>query len=178
MRKNTYPEVTEMELAVAFCEGKPETIGWLYDKYAPVLLGLISRIMRDEVAAEEVLQDTFVNIWQQKSAYEATRLKLLSWMILIARDTAIAALKTAQPAVAKQNQRITAADQQSPDSQTNSKVTESFRNLEPTEKRALDLIYLKGYSCPEAAAVLGVPEETLKTLLKTACKQLRAGKAI
>ena len=99
-------------------------------------------------------------------------------MILIARDTAIAALKLGQPDVAVGNQKTTAADQQSPDSQTNTSVTESFRNLEPIGKLALDLIYLKGYSCPEAAAVLGVPEETLKTILKTACKQLRAGKAI
>lgn len=182
MGKNTPLTYTEQDLVRAFCQGKPEAIDWLYDKYAAVLLGLITRIMRNQEVAEAVLQDTFVNIWQQKDSYDASRLKPLSWLILIARDTAMAALKSGKYNLTSEaGKLVSVADQESTiirDRLVDGKIIEYFSNLEPTEKTALDLIYLKGYSCTEAAAALQVSEETVKAILRMACKHLRAGKAV
>lgn len=172
MLPNALQKYTDQDLIALLEQGKPEVIGLIYDKYAPNLLGLITRMMQDQEIAEAVLQESFVAIWQQKATYDATRLRLLSWLILITRDTALTALKSGKytPATPDEAPTITK------DSDTENKTSNFLDVLSSQEKAALDLIYLKGYRCAEAAAMLNLPEDTLKTILQTACKHLRTGK--
>jgi RNA polymerase sigma factor (sigma-70 family) len=176
MQQQTPQDITEQDLVLALRKGRPEALGWLYDKYSPVLLGLLSRMMRDDEIAGMLLQETFVAIWQRKESFDNSQLSLLSWLILITRDTAMAALKSG-----KYNERAKStvptylADKATKN--TTARVKESFFNLATDEKAALDLIYLRGYSCQEAAAELGISVDTLKTRLKMAGKHLREGGA-
>ena len=173
MYSQTYQEITDQELVLALRQGQPEALGRLYDKYSPVLLGLISRMMRDEEIAAVLLQEAFVAIWQRKESFDASRLSLLSWLILIARDTVKAALKSGKFNGPAPNPGPDTPKEKANAQYTASPAKESFFNLEPDEKAALDLIYLQGYSCPEAAAELGISVETLKSRLKMAGKHLR-----
>lgn len=172
-------DFNEQEIKTALRQGRPEALGLLYDKYAPVLLGLATRIMRTQEAAETVLQNSFVAIWARRTEQEVTRLSLLSWLILITRDTAMAALKSSSPAKPGRSAEATPKPYLTKgnpgDRQAEIKVKELFCNLAPHEKAALDLVYMQGYSCPEAAAALGISEETLKTRLKMAGQHLREG---
>ena len=178
MQSQKYQEITDQDLIMELRQGRPEALGRLYDKYSPVLLGLISRMMCDEEIAAGLLQETFVNIWQRKASLDDSRLSLLSWLILITRDTAMAALKSGKyNGQAKSNIPPSLAENAIQQNIV-TRVKESFYNLEPDEKAALDLIYLRGYSCPEAAAELGISVETLKTRLKMAGKHLREGGAL
>jgi len=162
------PEFNEHDLVTALRQGRTEALSLLYDKYAPALLGLTTRMMRSQEEAERVLQLTFMAIWERRTEYDASCLSLLSWLILITRDTAVAALKASDKATRK--------DQPQSNGQAAKAVKESFYYLTPNEKAALDLVYLQGYTCAEAAAELQVAEEVLKTWLKAAGKHLREGK--
>ena len=162
---------------MALRQGQPEALGRLYDKYSPVLLGLISRMMRDEEIAAVLLQEAFVAIWQRKESFDASGLSLLSWLILIARDTTKVALKSGKFNGPAPNPGPDTPKEKANAQYTASPAKESFFNLEPDEKAALDLIYLRGYSCQEAAAELGISVDTLKTRLKMAGKNLREGGA-
>lgn len=176
MHPNRKQELTDQELVAAFRQGQPAALDLLYDKYAPVLLGLATRIVRNSETAEAVLQDTFVAIWEQKANYDASRLSLLSWLILITRDMAVAALKSGKyKNIIKSPELLKFANETEIDTigQVNRKVKASFSNLEENEKVVLDLIYLKGYNCAEAAAELSISEETLRSWLKMAGKHLR-----
>ncbi|MDB5263468.1 MAG: hypothetical protein JWQ14_2751 [Adhaeribacter sp.] len=170
-------EITDQDLVTSLRQGHPEALGWLYDKYSPVLLGLISRMMRDEETAAVLLQETFVAIWQRKEAFDDSRLSLLSWLILIARDTTMTALKAGKDKLNTNKPAVTNPETTTTHQHTAVKIKESFCNLQPDEKAALDLIYLRGYTCPAAAAELGISIETLKSRLKMAGKHLRAGGA-
>ena len=172
MLQNTFHNYSDQDLVALLEQGKSEAIGLIYDKYAPNLLGLITRMTGNQETAEVVLQETFVAIWQQKDTYNASRLRFFSWLILITRDTALAALKSGKYTLPDATPAI--ANSASPENQANSFISK----LSPQEKTALDLVYLKGYPCAEAAALLGLPENTLKIILQTACQHLRAGKKV
>ena len=61
----------------------------LYDMYSASLYGVIFRIVQHDEIAEDLLQDTFVKIWNSFSSYDATKGRLFTWMINIARNIAI-----------------------------------------------------------------------------------------
>ena len=71
--------------------GKREKIAAeaLYDMYSASLFGVISRIVIDTDTAEDVLQDTFVKIWNSFASYSAEKGRLFTWMVNIARNLAI-----------------------------------------------------------------------------------------
>ena len=61
----------------------------MYDKYSPALYGVINRILQNTEAAEEVLQDTVMKIWNNAEKFDAGKGNLLTWIINIARNAAI-----------------------------------------------------------------------------------------
>ena len=61
----------------------------LYDKYAPALLGIIHKIVKNNGIEEELLQDVFVKVWKNIERYDATKGTLFTWMLNIARNTCI-----------------------------------------------------------------------------------------
>lgn len=174
-------DVMEQKMVASLQKGQPEALGLLYDKYAPVLLGLITRMVQDSETAEVVLQKTFAAIWLQRATYDATKLRLLSWIILIARDMAKAALP--KPinkvfSITEENSKFTTEEtRKDSEAPVERQVQEFCSRLEQSERMALQLVYLKGYSCEEAAAQLGIPVETLKVNLRMAVKHLGAERA-
>ncbi|QHL86486.1 sigma-70 family RNA polymerase sigma factor [Nibribacter ruber] len=173
MIRSKLQEHAEQYMIAALKNGDQSVLGNLYTNYAPVLLGVISRIVQDTAIAEQVLQETFVAIWSRIKLYDASTSRFLTWGLAIARGIAIEAVKTGKfQHLAQRSENSTFAlakeSQDQPD---------TFYFLEPQEKEALELIYLKGYSCQEAAQELGIPEETLKTSLKLAFKHIGAERA-
>jgi len=177
MLNNSDRQAKEQHLAKKLQEGNQEIIGVLYDAYAPVLLGLISKIVRDREIAESVLHDTFLVIWMQRGSYKPEKMGFLTWLIMTAKETAIASIKSDKYRNFPNGEEIANfvnPEQLQTEAQDPLMISNSACNLAPAEKAALDLIYLKGYSFAEAAAALGVPVETLKSSLKMAIKQLGA----
>lgn len=172
---------TEQSLVAALQEGRQEMMSLLYDAYAPVMMGVISRIVPDKEAAEEVLQETFVAIWSRIGIYDASNNRFLSWGLAIARGMALEALKNGKcAAVAKQQGMINFAGTARPaskHSEAKGQADKLFCHLAPQEKAILELIYLKGHSCTEAAAALGIAEETVRTGLKKAFVHIKKEKS-
>ena len=66
----------------------------LYDDYSATLYGVALRIVRSKEIAEQVIQDTFLKIWDNSAAYDASKGRLYTWMLNIARNTAIDATRS------------------------------------------------------------------------------------
>lgn len=169
----------EQSLVEALQQGKQEVLGLLYDAYAPEMLGVIYGIVQHDEVAEEVLQETFVAIWSRIGLYDASHSRFLIWGLAIARGIALEAVKSGKYDYLTKNGRkpdtsekgkVKAMDPQlAPD---DSRVI----SLAPQEKAILELIYMKGHSCSQTAAVLGITEAEVKTGLKKAFVHLRADK--
>jgi len=151
----------------------------LYDMYSASLFGVIVRIVNDEAIAEDILQDTFVKIWNSFSSYSTEKGRLFTWMVNIARNLAIDKIRSKDFKNQTKNQElennVTFIDEQR---NTVYKpellgVKDLVEQLKPEQKSILDLVYFKGYTHVEAADELGVPLGTIKTRLRMAITQLR-----
>lgn len=151
----------------------------LYDMYSAALFGVISRIVTDEPTAEDVLQETFVKIWNSFSGYSPEKGRLFTWIVNIARNLAIDKIRSKDFKNQNKNRElennVTFIDEQR---NTVYKpellgIKDLVDTLRPEQKLILDLVYFKGYTHVEAADELGLPLGTVKTRLRMAIQQLR-----
>jgi RNA polymerase sigma factor (sigma-70 family) len=171
--------LSEEELILALRNRENIAAEALYDMYSASLFGVISRIVIDTATAEDVLQDTFVKIWNSFSSYSAEKGRLFTWMVNIARNLSIDKIRSKDFKNQNKNQElennVTFIDEQR---NTVYKpellgIKDLVETLKPEQKSILDLVYFKGYTHVEAADELGVPLGTIKTRLRMAIVQLR-----
>ena len=93
---NSIGAADDLRLAVAIKKGDQQSLGLLYDKYAPALSGIISRIVNEEILAEKILNLTFVKAWNDVAAFNSCSSSLFSWLIKIVRQTAFEELTLQQ----------------------------------------------------------------------------------
>ena len=179
MSKKRKISLSEEELVLALQRQENIAAEALYDMYSASLFGVIIRIVNDEALAEDILQDTFVKIWNSFSGYNTEKGRLFTWMVNIARNLAIDKIRSKDFKNQTKNQElennVTFIDEQR---NTVYKpellgVKDLVEQLKPEQKSILDLVYFKGYTHVEAADELGLPLGTLKTRLRMAITQLR-----
>lgn len=179
MTKKRKINLSEEELVLALRNREKIGAEALYDMYSSSLYGVISRIVIDEATAEDILQDTFVKVWNSFSSYSTEKGRLFTWMVNIARNLSIDKIRSKDFKNQNKNQElennVTFIDEQR---NTVYKpellgIKDLVATLKPEQKSILDLVYFKGYTHVEAADELGVPLGTIKTRLRMAILQLR-----
>ncbi|GAB2971161.1 ECF RNA polymerase sigma factor SigK [Mucilaginibacter puniceus] len=171
--------LSEEDLVLALSNQEKIAIEALYDMYSASLFGVISRIVIDTPTAEDVLQETFVKIWNSFSSYSAEKGRLFTWMVNIARNLAIDKIRSKDFKNQAKNHElennVTFIDEQrntvyKPELMG---IKDLVSTLKPEQKSILDLVYFKGYTHVEAAEELGIPLGTIKTRLRMAIIELR-----
>lgn len=179
MSKSRKISLTEEELVHSLRNREKIAIEALYDMYSASLFGVILRIVNDDAIAEDVLQETFVKIWNSFSSYSTDKGRLFTWMVNIARNLAIDKVRSKDFRNQNKNQDIentvSVIDEQQ---STTYKpellgIKDLVATLRPEQKSILDLVYFKGYTHVEAADELGIPLGTVKTRLRMAIQALR-----
>ena len=160
MSNDLYKPDEDTRLVMAVQAGDQQCFSLLYDKYAPALLGIISKIIDNEHLAEEILQLTFVNIWNTIARFNNFDNSLFTWLINIARKTAFEKLPS-NPA--KNLQDCNAVYEA---------ANRGISNLE-TYAIVFDMVYNKRVSCIEVGTLLNMSVDELKTNIKTAVQSLR-----
>lgn len=152
-----------------------DAFGKLYDKYAPLLLGFIFKLVCDQKTAEDILQQVFNHIWENRTAYDFSKGGLFTKLIRTARE--LSGSKTNVNGEISQFNKTVHYDEISklPHKQNG---TEALLNTQKSSKEAFDLIYYRGYSFSEAATVLNIPVDILKEKVKMAISQLRGGETL
>jgi RNA polymerase sigma factor (sigma-70 family) len=171
--------LSEEELVLALRRRERIAAEALYDMYSASLFGAIVRIVNDEALAEDVLQDTFLKIWNSFSSYSSEKGRLFTWMVNIARNLAIDKIRSRDFRNQAKNQELE-NNVAFIDEQRNTVykpellgVKDLIEQLKPEQKSILDLVYFKGYTHVEAADQLGLPLGTVKTRLRMAIIELR-----
>ncbi len=167
MTENSTRKDEDQRLAIAVKLRDQRSLSLIYNKYAPALMGFIYRIANDKEIAEEILNTTFLKIWNQIGSFDASKTSLLTWLINIARRTALDECKHAQ---LKNPMHGEAVYKQAGNGD------ESFE--ENSQKAAFDLVYYRGLSCNEAAATLNIPVESLRTNIRAAIQNLKTVHAV
>ena len=151
----------------------------LYDMYTASLLGMISKLIQDEELAQDLLQETFVKIWNGIGSFDESKGRLFTWMANIARNLAVDKLRSKDFRNSNKNQDIEKSVNLIDDQRNTTLnpetlgVKEMVNNLKPESKAVVDLIYFKGYTHTEASEELGIPLGTVKTRVRIAINTLR-----
>ena len=151
-------------------------IGDLYDAYNGALYGVVLRIVQSPELAQQVMQDTFVKAWRNGASYDASKGRLFTWLLNIARNTAIDATRTAHFRHSRQTDGLDNLIQQPGGSTLNPDtlgLREVVSTLDEKYKSLIDLVYFQGFTQEEAAEETGIPLGTIKTRLRYAIAELR-----
>ena len=151
----------------------------LYDMYSSALYGIIFRIVQVEETAEDVLQETFIRIWNSFSSYNSSKGRLFTWMMNLARNMAIDKVRSKDYKNTSKNQDIE-NNVSIIDVANNTTykpdhlgVKDLLVNLKPEQRLIVDLVYFKGYTHSEVSEEIGIPLGTVKTRLRTGIIELR-----
>jgi RNA polymerase sigma-70 factor (ECF subfamily) len=162
-------------------QGDESAFGRLYDLVAVRVYGLVRRVVRDPEQSEEVTQDVFLEIWRHSTRFDPTKGSALSWMLTIAHRKSVDRVRSAEAARHRDESYGAANQDVGHDSTTEQAeqrldaqlVHRALDTLTETQRRALELAYLSGYTHTEVAAILDLPLGTAKTRIRDGLIRLR-----
>lgn len=165
----------EARLLNALRAGHRKAFEELYDRFAPCFLGVLTRIVQHPDQAQDLLQDSFVKIWQNIHRYDPAKGRLFTWMLRIVRNSAFDHLQRAKSS----HEYIETIPLEQlgivmPSYQTTGLTSWVRSILSIEQQHIIDLIYFRGYTRQEIADEFNLPVGTVKTRLRTALHRLRA----
>jgi RNA polymerase sigma-70 factor (ECF subfamily) len=178
----TETDAQDVALLEGVARGDERAFANLYDRYSPILFGLLLRILHSRAEAEDVLQEVCLQIWQQAQAFDAARGRPFTWLVTLARSRAIdrlravdarrrAAERSAEDGAAIEASAVS-ADADAERNQQGEIVRRALSELPAEQRQALLLAYLGGMSQSEIAAAEGLPLGTVKTRTRAGLKKL------
>ena len=161
---------------LAVRSGNQDAMAQLYDRYSSIVYAVALRVLGDAGAAEDILQEIFMQLWRNPGAFDASRGNLAPWLAVITRNRAVDALRKRRPQTELENVTLSV----SPDLASEAyrgRIAEKIRgalNQMPQQQRgAIEMAYFEGYSHSEIAAKTGEPLGTIKTRIRNGLMQLR-----
>jgi RNA polymerase sigma-70 factor, ECF subfamily len=168
--------ISDKELVSRVRAGDQNSMGALYDRYSPLVYAVGLRVLADTGAAEDVLQEVFMQLWRSPARFDASRGSLGAWLAVIARNRAIDALRkrryesdiedivvSVEPDLASEADRSRAAKD----------VRDLLNGMHPAQRQALELAFFEGLTHTEIAAKIGEPLGTIKTRIRAGLLALR-----
>jgi RNA polymerase sigma-70 factor (ECF subfamily) len=175
----TRSTIAEKDLVALLKSKDKRGFDLLYENYSKVLYGIVLKIVHSEDLAEDVLQDAFVKIWNKIDAYEASKGTLFTWILNVARNTAIDKIRSQNyknsAKVQPLDNHVSMLDSQSYAQTQIEHIGQDtlVSNLKPEQRILIDYIYFRGYTQAEVAEALNIPLGTVKTRVKSAINHLR-----
>jgi len=160
----------------------PKAMSDLYDRYGRLTYSLICRVVRNQSAAEDLLQETFMRVWNRVGSFDAERGALGPWVLAVARNRAIDYLRSVDgrmQAGAVDLDRIehpaqfSDIDDRALAIDRVRRLKGAFEKLTPNQRLVIELAYYEGMSQTEMAERLKQPLGTVKTWTRSALKVLR-----
>jgi RNA polymerase sigma-70 factor, ECF subfamily len=168
-------------LLALVARGDEQAFAELYQRVAPAVFGLVSKVVRNPAQSEEVTQEVFVELWRTASRFDPARGTARSWIMTCAHRRAVDRVRSAESA-ARRDDLAGRRDQGRPYDEVVEQVETSLerehvrRGLEALtdlQREAVVLAYYGGYTHREVAELLGVPSGTVKTRLRDGLIRLR-----
>ncbi|MBV9608620.1 MAG: sigma-70 family RNA polymerase sigma factor [Acidobacteria bacterium] len=148
----------------------------IYDRYSGVVYAVALRVLADTAAAEDVLQDVFLQLWRNPAAFDSSRGSLAPWLAVIARNRAIDQIRKRKPDTDIEHVVIAVdADLESATARRLNidKVRGALNAMPPAQRKLLELAFFEGLTHTEIAAKTGEPLGTVKTRIRAGLLSLR-----
>jgi RNA polymerase sigma-70 factor (ECF subfamily) len=148
----------------------------LYEEHGRSLLAYATRLTGDHAAAEDVVQETLVRAWRHADSMVEHRGSIRGWLLTVARNIVIdrARAKTSRPTEVAESPGTPPIARDHSEHVVNSMVVlDALGRLSPEHREVLVELYYRGRTTAEAAAVLGVPQGTVKSRSYNALRAMR-----
>jgi RNA polymerase sigma-70 factor (ECF subfamily) len=156
--------------------GNQEAMGRLYDRYSSIVYSVALRVLGETAAAEDVLQEIFMQLWRNPSSFDATRGNVAPWLAVVARNRALDLLRKRKPQTEIEEITVSVEPDLAGDAdrkRVTSKIRSTLQQMPAAQRSALEMAYFEGYSHSEISEKTGEPLGTIKTRIRTGLMLLR-----
>lgn len=156
--------------------GNQGAMAELYDRYSSIVYAVAMRVLGDTAAAEDVLQDIFMQLWRNPGAFDASRGSLAPWLAVIARNRAVDTLRKRRPQDDISEVTLSVLPDMAAEadrSRVSEKVRSVLKDMPSAQRTALEMAYFEGYSHSEISQKTGEPLGTIKTRIRAGLMLLR-----
>lgn len=175
-------EPAELELLQRIQQGDEEALLILHRRCAGLVYSVAYRVLNEQMAAEEVTQDTFLRLWHRADTFDPARGEFVPWLVTIARRQAIDTLRRQQrdplrdPLLLDDNPDAWENALPADDTQSTARhlLLDAAAALPDEQRQTIEMAYFWGMSHSQIAARLGLPLGTVKTRLRLGMEKLRA----
>ena len=171
---------TDGLVAARLAAGDDHALAEVFDRLASAVYGAALGVLGEGTAAQDVVQDVFVELWSHPDHYDPTAGKLCTYLIVLARHRAVDLVRSELRRVARQERhhRLTPGQRQpSPCEEVTAAeaagvVRDAVHLLPSDQRRVVELAYFEGLTYREVALAAGIPEGTAKSRIRLALAKL------
>ena len=161
-------------------QGDEAAFAALYDHLAAMVYGVVLRVLRDPAQSEEVAQEVFLELWRSATRFDRSKASVRTWASTEAHRRAVDRVRSEQASRERDDRdsvRVATADDvvvaEVESSIDQLRVRKALAALTESQRQAVELAYFGGNTYREVAALLGVPEGTVKTRIRDGMIKLR-----
>jgi RNA polymerase sigma-70 factor (ECF subfamily) len=163
-------------LVSAIRSGDEQAMAELYERYSAIVYSVALRVLGDTAAAEDILQEVFMQFWRIPDVFDATRGSLPGWLAIMSRNRAIDSLRKRRPetdiadvVVSIEPDLASGTDWR----RALEKIRSVLGGMPSTQRSALEMAFFEGLTHSEIAAKTGEPLGTIKTRIRAGLVILR-----
>ena len=162
--------------------GDERALREVFRAHSPAVLGLAIRVLGNATAAEDVLQDVFVRLWERPGTYDPDRGRLRSFLLAMTHSRAVERLRAEESqrrrAAAVQHEAASTVDVDPGDElavrSTGAAVRRVLADLPSEQREPIEMAYFRGLSYREVAVALDEPEGTIRYRIRAGMQKMRA----
>jgi len=161
---------------------EPQAMAEMYDRYSRMAYSLILRIVRNTGAAEDLVQETFLRVWNRAQAFDSSRGALGAWILAVARNRAIDYVRSVEGRMTQCASEFDELENPAAFSDFEQNILDidrvrlvrnALNKLNPNQREVIEMAYYEGLSQSEMAARMKQPLGTVKTWARSALRLLR-----
>ena len=166
----------DAELLARVQRGDEQAMAGLFDRYSKIVYSVALRVLRDAAAAEDVLQEIFMQVWRHPNSFIATRGSLGGWLAVVARNRSIDTLRRKKPTEQVEEVYLASPTNLADEAERNlmmEKARVIIVQLPAEQRKTLEMAFFDGLTHSEIAEMTGDPLGTVKTRIRSALVTLR-----
>ncbi len=160
----------------AMRSGDQKAMAQLYDRYSSMVYAVALRVLGDAGAAEDVLQEVFMQLWRNPGVFDSSRGNLAAWLSVITRNRAIDSLRKRHPETDIEDVMVSVEPDLASEAdraRVLGKVRGALSSMPPAQRSALEMSFFEGLTHTEIATKTGEPLGTIKTRIRAGLLALR-----
>jgi RNA polymerase sigma-70 factor (ECF subfamily) len=175
---------SDAALVVAIGRWRQDALAEAYRRHAGSVFALASRVLVDRALAEEVVQEVFLRLWDLPDRFDPDRGSLRSFLLAQCHGRSVDIVRSERSRRRREERDLRQQaeagydlEHEVADLALAEQVRGALDGLPAEERRAIELAYFGGHTYREVAAMLGEPEGTVKSRIRSGLRRLRPGLA-